>query len=259
MLVNRGIRYSTILHGAVLLAIILGLPRFMEPKLIPMPTAISIEVVPDDHTSNAPKQALAPKIITHETPVKSPPAIKTTQPASTPPPPPKISKVIDKSPITTPMPPARIKPTQEADPLKDIFEEIKNKRINVGKTAETVPVASGNPTVSDTPLSDAPLSMSEIDKIKQQIEEHWNPPAGAKEAYNLVVKVTIEVSENGIVISVKNTGDTSRYNSDKFYRSAVDAAIWAVQKASPLTNLPVDKYNGWKEIELTFNPKDMMN
>ncbi|NBO19672.1 MAG: energy transducer TonB, partial [Proteobacteria bacterium] len=50
-----------------------------------------------------------------------------------------------------------------------------------------------------------------------------------------------------------------KYQSDPFYRAAADAAVRAVQRCSPLTGLPSDKYETWKQMELRFDPKYMLN
>jgi hypothetical protein len=47
--------------------------------------------------------------------------------------------------------------------------------------------------------------------------------------------------------------------SDPFYRAAAESALRAVlnPQCSPL-KLPPDKYEQWKILELTFNPKDLL-
>ncbi|MBN8827161.1 MAG: TonB C-terminal domain-containing protein [Sphingobacteriia bacterium] len=102
------------------------------------------------------------------------------------------------------------------------------------------------------------LSLSEKDAIKSQIEKHWNVPAGAKDAKDMLIILNILLESNGSVIDVKIV-DQYKYNSGTpMYKAAVDSAVRAVYKASPLKNLPVDKYSNWKEIELTFNPSQML-
>jgi hypothetical protein len=52
--------------------------------------------------------------------------------------------------------------------------------------------------------------------------------------------------------------DQSRYASDAFFRAAADSAKRALlnPRCSPL-KLPADKYDQWKSITLSFNPKDV--
>ena len=43
-----------------------------------------------------------------------------------------------------------------------------------------------------------------------------------------------------------------------FFRAAADSARRAVQECSPLKNLSPEKYQTWRDMEMTFNPKDML-
>ena len=48
-----------------------------------------------------------------------------------------------------------------------------------------------------------------------------------------------------------------RYNTDSFYRAAADSAMRAIFKCSPL-DLPPKKYDLWKTITVTFDPRTML-
>jgi hypothetical protein len=61
-----------------------------------------------------------------------------------------------------------------------------------------------------------------------------------------------------VLSAVIDPSEMGRYNSDTFYRAAADSAVRATHECSPLKNLPPDKYGSWKEMELTFNPADML-
>jgi hypothetical protein len=52
--------------------------------------------------------------------------------------------------------------------------------------------------------------------------------------------------------------DKSRYAADPFFRAAADSAVRAIRNPNcrPL-KLPPDKYEQWKSITLSFNPKDI--
>lgn len=101
------------------------------------------------------------------------------------------------------------------------------------------------------------LSMSVKDSIKRQIEQYWNPPAGNKEAAKLQILLRITFKIDGTVARVKVI-DNNRYNSDEQYQVAADAAVRAVHKASPLQNLPNEQYSSWQDLELNFNPSDIL-
>jgi hypothetical protein len=101
--------------------------------------------------------------------------------------------------------------------------------------------------------------MSEKDAIRSQIAQNWSMPAGAKDAHELIVVLRINLAQDGSVMKVELASDSkSRYDRDPFFRAAADSAIRAVRLSSPLKNLPPDKYDTWRDLELGFDPKEML-
>jgi outer membrane biosynthesis protein TonB len=99
------------------------------------------------------------------------------------------------------------------------------------------------------------MTISEIDAIRRQIERCWNVPAGARDAENLVVEIRLMLNPDGSVMRAEVL-DAQRMARDSFYRTAAESALRAVRRCSPL-QAPPRKYEVWKEITLTFNPKEM--
>ena len=102
-----------------------------------------------------------------------------------------------------------------------------------------------------------PLTISEIDLVRQQIAECWSLPAGAKEAENLVIDIWVEMNPDGTVREAR-IQDQARVRLDPFFRSAAESALRAVlnPRCSPL-RLPREKYDLWRTMTLSFNPKEM--
>lgn len=94
--------------------------------------------------------------------------------------------------------------------------------------------------------------------MRQQIEQCWVVPAGAREAENLVVQLRVEMNPDGTVRTAE-IQDRARMASDSFYRAAAESARRAVlnPRCSPL-RLPPEKYNAWKTLVLNFDPKEMV-
>ena len=94
--------------------------------------------------------------------------------------------------------------------------------------------------------------------MRRQIEQCWNPPIGARDAQNLVVEVTIAVNPDRTVQNAEVV-DKSRMSGDPYFRAAAEAAIRALYnpRCSPL-ELPEGKYEQWKNIDFTFDPRDML-
>ncbi len=111
-------------------------------------------------------------------------------------------------------------------------------------------------------LSTLPLTMSEKDAIRAQIERCWSVPAGARDAENLQVKIRIYLNPDGSLSRQPEIIDSARMDrpGEEYYRSAAESARRAVlnPRCSPLQNLPISKYERWREIELTFDPKEML-
>jgi hypothetical protein len=105
-----------------------------------------------------------------------------------------------------------------------------------------------------------PMSLNEKDAIRQQIMKNWTVPSGAKDIQNIVATLHINVQPDGTIskVEVKNQ---SRYNSDQSFRAMADSAMRAVYKSSPLQHLPAEKYDvkdGWREMEINFDPREMV-
>lgn len=107
-------------------------------------------------------------------------------------------------------------------------------------------------------VSDQPLTMSEIDAIRYQIEQCWSVPAGARDAEDLVVRIRLFLNTDGSLSRAPELVDEPADGND-FYRTAAESARRAVLQCSPLKNLPADKYERWREVVLTFNPRQMLD
>jgi colicin import membrane protein len=97
------------------------------------------------------------------------------------------------------------------------------------------------------------LTQSEIDALRAQIQACWNPPVGAEEAEKLIIRLRIQFRLDGTLSqepALLNRGDSP------YFRVAAEAAMRAVRRCQPYT-LPAHKYDVWKDVEVTFDPRDM--
>jgi outer membrane biosynthesis protein TonB len=225
-------------------------PAPSAPPPAPAPTPQVAQVQPEPPKPE-PKQDQPP-------PPPPPPA-----PAPTPKPPPP------EPPKPTPPPPPPPKPAPPPDPNKKKQDQLafdallKNlsKRTETQKTEAPPKPSQPQQQAKASSMPAAPLgpqlTTSEIDLVKAQIERCWNPPAGAKEAHDLVVDIEATVAEDGRVVTAQITS-TARMG-DPFYRAAAESALRAVLNPQCLPlKLPPDKYEQWKTLDLTFNPKDLL-
>lgn len=124
-------------------------------------------------------------------------------------------------------------------------------------TKAAPPVAS---TSSDSsppeskPTSEIPLTASEEDGIRPQIENNWNVSAGADECpieQRKAAELLVHLDPDGAVTKVEPVSDLSQ---DKCSRSAYESARRAVMLSSPL-KLPPGKT--FSTILLRFHPGEV--
>jgi len=205
-------------------------------------------------------------------PEPKPPEPKPEPPKPEPPKPPE-PKPPEAKPKPKPEPPKEQKaePPKQEQPQKtqqaDFDALLKNltrqktapQQTPPDKPTKTASAAPAQPSAQplNAPLG-SELSASEKDLVAAQIAECWNPPVGAKDAKDLVIKLSVFMRPDGTVEDARIV-DMVRYAADGFFRAAADSAVRAVKnpRCSPL-KLPLNKYEQWKNFTFNFNPKDLL-
>lgn len=283
---------STALHVVVIAMALVGLPFLAPDPLPPEPQVMVVELAPVAEKTNprpepekveAPKpqpapppKAEAPKPEPKpEPPPPEPPKVQPPPPPPEPaPPPPKPEPVVVPEPAPTPPPEKKVeappppKPAPKPpapQPPKPAFDAkalnaLLNKRVQ--QSAPPTPQADTQanpqtpPVVASSRGSGEPLTISEIDLIRRQIERCWNPPVGAKDAQDLVIRVRVQLNPDGSLRQPPDLLDRPR--ADPFWAAAADSVRRAILRCTPIKDLPPGKYERWRDIEFTFNPKDMV-
>ncbi|MES2984629.1 MAG: cell envelope integrity protein TolA [Pseudomonadota bacterium] len=271
MVQSRSLSFSIVLHTVAVLFAAFGLPVLMPSPTEPIPLVMTVELLPvGDVTNVKPSEKPIQQEQKAQAAKNSKPITPTAQEkpkAPTPPAPPE-KKPFDPTEDAVPAPDAKEKPVEkpkdEAKSKPDDFAKLLNQlqeeaKAEKSKDAKDKTTGAENKTKSDAPYDDsAPLSISEKDTIRSQFLVCWTMPAGAKDAQSLAARIKVEFQADGTVLSATLAADQQgRYGSDPFFRAAADSAIRAVHKCSPLKNLPPEKYNSWRSMEMNFDPKDM--
>lgn len=165
--------------------------------------------------------------------------------------------VVKARPKAKPQPPVR---RQFANVLNDlaVIEQPPLPQLPVSQTLAPLP----SDPVHVAPATSRVASVAEVDAlaaiVRRQIEPCWNPPIGAVEAGDLIVRLLVRVDRAGYVREAQILG-AGRMALNPFFEAAADSARRAVlnDRCRPLS-LPLDRYELWKELELTFNPSDML-
>ena len=257
---------SAILHILVLLFVYFGLPHLMPP-LPEHHDPVPLEIVDISELTNTRlKDEEPPKPPQPQPqPAPEPPKQEVKPPAPPPAPTPPTPEVVKPEPQAealkaAPMP--KPKPPEPKPVTQDFNKLLKNLETHKIQPPPTeakpeVKTQAAQPTSQLSALSNR-LSISEEDALRRQIEGCWAIDAGARDAQNMVVDVIIDVNSDKTVLNAE-VADKSRYATDGYFRAAAERALRAVRnpRCSPLV-LPDGKYDQWKRITFTFDPRDVM-
>jgi len=102
------------------------------------------------------------------------------------------------------------------------------------------------------------LSLSEEDALRAQIFGCWSVPLGLPYDEDLLVRVKLNLKKDGTVMKSEIL-DHERMNrpGQKFYKILAESALRAVRLCQPL-KVPPTGYEKWKDIQLNFNPTEML-
>ena len=172
----------------------------------------------------------------------------------------------------TPTKPQEISKPQEDDEINKHRDEeqndISNKEKDLGAEKQTDKTSEASDAKSAK--KDETNMASNIDTLDLSVREKFNIQSQLKRCYsravdetklesNLRIVVKAKVSEDGYIDSDLNDNlDSDRYNNpqDPNYKIAIDNARRALDLCSPLRNLPLDKYDVWKEVILEFGKEE---
>jgi outer membrane biosynthesis protein TonB len=285
-----GVPLSVLLHVAIITIAVVGLPA---PKLEPVEiaTAIPIEILeideytritrapepeaepapPEPEPEPEPQEAPEPEpqpVAEPTPPAPTPPPAEPTPPPPTPEPEPAPAPEPEPEPqekvnVAPPQPPApRLRPTPPTRPVQ------REPSFDAGRIAalldklpeERQPVPA-QPAPTQPPQqsrigAQTSLTISELDFMRQQVVRCWSPPIGVVNAAELRVVLMIWLRPDGTLSrapQVKGGG----LSLSSGQRAANDAALRAVRRCAPY-RLPPEKYAIWQEIELNFDPSQML-
>jgi colicin import membrane protein len=146
--------------------------------------------------------------------------------------------------------PQRPQPRYDPNQIAALLDKRDPQRL--AATGEALAPAPASLGVRDG--SAAKLSQSELDALRARLMQLWNPPAGVQNPEELIVKIRVLLGRDGRLSGPPRVLTTGR--GPKF-ESARDSAIRALFQGQPFNMLSPTTYDLWKEIEITFDPRDM--
>ncbi len=283
---NRSIIISSIFHALLIFITALSLP-FLAKKPLDIPPIVSVELIQIAEKTNVPFAPKAKKIIEK---VKEKEKLVSEQA-----PPKKVKKTKTKTVVSPDQNNKKIEnQTPEAIPLPDkTAKKIKTKKENkqnpekvdkevkqvsefekedlfdpnniaalIDKSKEETAkvVKKDNDITQDQErnIDNTGLTLSEEDALKAQIFGCWSIPLGLPYNENLLVRIKLKLKPDGSVTKTEIL-DHARMNKpgQAFYKVLAESALRAVKLCQPL-RVPTTGYERWKELQLNFDAREML-
>lgn len=239
-----------------------------EPKPTPKPPAPppapkgSVEAPPEPEPLPEPEEEKVAVIVNPDPKPK-----KEAKPKPKPEPKEEPKKVEAKKRAPTPIPPRKPKPPDQFASVLKTLEELKTapreetpKEQKKAEPKRDFASMMENALESDKSRMDIgpELTISEKDLVRRQIQRCWNLPAGAKNAHEMIISIRMAMNPDGTVQQARILDD-ARMSTDPFYRTMAESALRAAlnPRCQPF-KLPPEKYQRWKDMKLTFDPREML-
>lgn len=218
-------------------------PEVKPPELTPKPAAAQAPPKPVAPPPEAESLAAKPP----EPPKDQPKPAQQAQAAPPAPSPPKKPK--DIPPKVVQQPPPDQKNFNPNDIAALLDKRDATRQASIGDTINNT--ASLGARVGTA----ATLSQTEIDALRARLMQLWNPPAGAANPQELIVTIRMRLNPDG---TLSGPPMVISSGSSPFFMTARDSAIRAIFRGQPFNMLRPEKYDAWKDIEVTFDPREMV-
>ena len=152
-----------------------------------------------------------------------------------------------------PLPPKRPEPKPQPKFNPDKIAALLDKRAPQ-REAITGAELNSTPTLGTALGNASKLSQSEIDALRARLMALWNPPVGIQNPEDYVVRIRIQIGRDGRLTAPPVVLSSGR---GQIFVAARDSAVRAVFQAQPFDMLRPEHYDTWKDIEVTFDPRDM--
>ena len=98
------------------------------------------------------------------------------------------------------------------------------------------------------------LSQSELDALRARLMQVWNPPVGIQMAGTMIIRIRVLLGRDRKLIGPPQVITTGK---GVMFESARDSAVRAVFRAQPFEMLKSETFETWRDMEITFDPRDM--
>ena len=264
----KSLIYSITFHSVLVLLTILSLP-FMLREPIDLPPIVSVELIQITDKTSIPFAPKARKIIEENkkkeerlVSEQAPPAAKAKEKPDRIPLP--NEKKEEKQIIKKKQNPDEIKPEirqssqfekkeiVDTDQIAALIDKAKEVEAVEQKKTDKVTQSSQKNSFATS------LTLSQEDALRAQIFGCWSVPLGLPYDEDLLVRIKLKLKKDGTIMKSEIL-DHQRMNrpGQKFYKVLAESALRAVRLCQPL-KVPPTGYDKWKELQLNFNPTEML-
>ena len=289
---NRSLIISSVLHGALIFITAMSLP-FLAKKPIDIPPIVSVELIQIAEKTNVPFAPKAKKIIEKKKKKKLKEKEKKLVSKQAPPKKVKKSKtktvvslenqkekIDNQKPEAVPLPDKTVKKIEKKKETRQNPEKLDNEvkqvsefekkdlfdpsniaaLIDKSKIEEIENIKKNNDITQDQDrnIESKKLTLSEEDALKAQIFGCWSIPLGLPYNEDLLVRIKLKLEPDGSVAKTEIL-DHARMNKpgQGFYKVLAESALRAVKLCQPL-RVPSTGYERWKELQLNFDAREML-
>ena len=157
-----------------------------------------------------------------------------------------------KHPASGPAP-AGTKPVVDAqDPTQTQKDLDQINALLAKKKLEQMGVAK--PPPGSSPSVGTQIGPEVLDAVRTKLAQCWAPPLGWTDPAQIRVVVMISFNRDGTIDGVPEILESPE---GTYATTAPESVLRAVRRCAPFGFLPAEKYDAWKQIKVTFDPKDM--
>ena len=266
---TKSLLFSITFHAIMIVLTAITLP-FMTREPISLPPIVSVELIQITDKTNIPFAPKARKIIDKVKKEEQRVVSEQAPPAA------KAKEKPDRIPL-----PDEKKEKKEITKKKQNPEEIKPQirqasefekkeiidtneiaaLIDKAKEEQAIELEKKNNKLTQSSVKNkfaSGLSLSEEDALRAQIFGCWSVPLGLPYDRDLLVRLKLELKKDGTILKSEII-DHQRMNmpGQKFYKILAESALRAVRLCQPL-KVPPTGYEKWKNIQLNFDPTEML-
>ena len=227
-------------------------PEDVPVAEVPLDAVVPDEVAPPAEVVDPPVEAAAPEEATTEIVPPDVQPVTAPEVALRPPVRPNRVAPAPETPAEAPVEDSVVASTETATPDAPDTSSADDAAVQAALEAALAGTASTEPAAAEGP----PMTGLERDAFRVAVSSCWNVDVGS-EAANVTVTVSFELGRDGKVL-----GDIRQISGQNGSDAAINTAFGAARRAILRCQrdgfqLPADKYDQWREVEMTFDPNGM--